>query len=244
MPIHDWSRVMDSGLFHHFHNAWGLSLCQSLNSGILPKDYEALTEQNADGPIPDLLTLRKSRPDSTASGTTATLPAPPKTLFVQRAEPEIYAARAKRVVVRHRLGEIVAVVEIVSPGNKSSKRALNTFVDKAVDYLRKGIHLLVLDPFPPSIRDPQGIHGEIWEEIQDGDFELPKGKPLTLASYDAGVPIVAYVEPAAVGSSLPEMPLFLEPERYVSVPLEAAYEMAWNFCPPSMREAVIGLETS
>ena len=35
-------------------------------------------------------------------------------------------------------------------------------------------------------------------------------EPLTLAAYSAGPVKTAYVEPAAVGDLLPEMPLFLE----------------------------------
>jgi hypothetical protein len=41
---------------------------------------------------------------------------------------------------------------------------------------------------------------------------LPADKPLTLAAYDAGPPIVAYVETIGVGDHLKEMPFFLRPE--------------------------------
>ena len=36
MPIHDWSRV-DANLFHHFHQAWTMTICNKLNS--VPKEY-------------------------------------------------------------------------------------------------------------------------------------------------------------------------------------------------------------
>jgi hypothetical protein len=35
----------------------------------------------------------------------------------------------------------------------------------------------------------------------------------------------------AVGDVLPDMPLFLEPGVYVSVPLEATYQAAWRGMP-------------
>ena len=92
----------------------------------------------------------------------------------------------------------------------------------------QGIHLLVVDLFPPGKRDPQGIHKAIWDELKEEDLDLPVGKPLTLASYDAGPTYVAYVEFVGVGDELPAMPLFLQPEVYVSTPLESTYRAAWS----------------
>ncbi len=62
------------------------------------------------------------------------------------------------MVVRHSLGKVVAVIELVSPGNKDTRHALRSFVGKSVDLLYDGINLLIIDPFPPGQRDPQGIH--------------------------------------------------------------------------------------
>ena len=107
---------------------------------------------------------------------------------------------------------MIAVIEIVSPGNKSSRHALRAFVEKMTDLLREGVHLLIIDLFPPGPRDPEGVHKVIWDELQEEPFELPPDKPLTLAAYSAGAVKTAYVEPVAVGDLLPEMPLFLEPE--------------------------------
>jgi hypothetical protein len=72
--------------------------------------------------------------------------------------------------------------------------------------------LLIVDLFPPTPRDPQGIHGAIWSEFSDASFALPSHEPLTLAACSAGPVKRAYVEPTAVGRELIEMPLFLEPE--------------------------------
>ena len=33
--------------------------------------------------------------------------------------------------------------------------------------------------------------------------------------------------------------LFIEPERYVSAPLEATYDLTWNDCPAPYRDAVL-----
>ena len=78
------------------------------------------------------------------------------------------------------------MVEIVSPGNKASKNELRTFVEKTSKLIAQGVHLLVIDLFPPSKRDPQGIHKAIWDEFVEEDFALPADQRLTLAAYDAG----------------------------------------------------------
>jgi hypothetical protein len=238
MPIHDWTRV-DSGLFHAFHQDWIGVLARALNAGVLPTDFFALREQSIRDPIPDVLTLKLSGEREKPSGPTtglAVATAPPRTRVVRRAEDPIYVRKADRITVRHRHGQVVAVVEIVSPGNKASKNELRAFVEKTSNLIAQGIHLLVIDLFPPGNRDPQGIHKAIWDEFIEEDFELPADQRLTLASYDAGPPPVAYVEPVAVGSSLPEMPIFLEPGRYVPAPLDETYRTAWDeFFPAPMK---------
>ena len=165
--------------------------------------------------------------------------APPKARFISSATDEdVYAARANRVVVRESRGRVVSVIEIVSPGNKSSRHALRTFVEKAVGLLGQGINLLVIDLLPASSRDPEGIHKPIWDEIREESFELPEDKPLTLAAYSVGPPKTAYVEPVAVGDVLPAMPAFLGSGIYVLVPLEQSYQATWAACPEEFREAV------
>lgn len=155
--------------------------------------------------------------------------------LVRRAEADIYADKANRITVQHRHGEIVAVIEIISPGNKGSRAEFRATVKKAADLLYQGIHLLLVDLFPPSQREPRGIPQAVWDEFQEDDLELPSDKPLIVASYDAGPPRVAYLEPLAVGDVLPEMALFLKPEFYVPAPLEATYQTTWNVFPAAMK---------
>jgi Protein of unknown function (DUF4058) len=242
VPIHDWTRV-DAGIFHHFHLEWIGDLSRALNQGLLPPAYYALAEQIAGGLGPDVLTLQQpgnvvASADEPAGGIALAV-SPPKVHFRVRAEPDLYAAKAKTVVIRHiSKHQIIAILEIVSPGNKSSRHGLRAFVDKAVSVLRMGIHLVVLDLFPPGSRDPQGIHKAIWDEFIDNDYTQPSNKPLTFASYIGGPFPEAFVEPTRVGAVPPEMPLFLTPEIYVLLPLEATYQSAWDAVPLFWRDAI------
>src|SRR5262245_17900192 len=233
MPIHDWTRV-DAGLFHHFHQDWTIELCRALNAGVLPSGYTALTDQRIGGPIPDVLTLSRASNGSAqtdrGSGTVVAT-APPKARFVLELEQATYAHRANRIVIQHRHGQIVAVVEIISPGNKSTRTAQTSFVRKAADLIWQGINLLVVDLFPPSDRDPQGIQKAILDELEDRSVELPPDKRLTVAAYQAGEGKRAFIDPVAVGDDLPAMPIFLVEDQYVLAPLEATYRASWSAFP-------------
>ena len=250
MPIHDWTRE-DAGLFHHFHQRWAGAIADALNGGLLPDDYYALTEQQRIGYEPDMLTLKaggRARSDvdpprpvgglaDQAGG--GLLMAPPRVRVTAETEWEAYRRKQNVVAVRNASDdELVAIVEIVSKGNKSSRGAFDDFVRKAAEFLTHGVHLLILDLQPPTARDPQGIHGAVWDEVAGDDYARPPDKPLTLAAYEAGSVIRAFVEPVAVGDTPIDMPLFLEPNRYVAVPVEATYQTAFQSVPRRRRTAL------
>lgn len=245
MPIHDWT-IPPVGLYHHFHQSWAGELCDGLNDGVLPKGYFALVDQRAIGLVPDVLALKRSpggkpKPERTSRGGLALAEAPPQVRHVtQQTDREAYAARANRVAVRNEFGEVVTIIEPVSPGNKDSRHAIKSFIDKTTEFLARGVNLLVVDLFPPTPRDPQGIHKAIWDELKEEPFELPPDKPLTLAAYSAAVPITAYVESVGVGDRLPDMPVILDAGTYVPAPLEQTYQRTWEKCPAEFKEFVEG----
>jgi Protein of unknown function (DUF4058) len=234
MPIHDWTRVR-ANRFHDFHQKWTIAICNALNAGRLPPGYFAMVEQRTGGPEPDVITLELNPPAGSASEGLAVELRPPQARFVMRTEAAGYARKANRITVRHPDGDAVAVIEIVSPGNKDSRHAIRAFARKAVEFLHAGVHLLIVDLFLPGRRDPQGIHKAIWDWLREEPFTLPPDKPLTLAAYAVGTETVAYVEPVAVGDPLPDMPIFLTADRYVPCPLEATYQTAWEQFPAPLR---------
>ena len=247
MPIHDWTRVA-SGTFHDFHQDWTIEIRRTLNAGLLPPGYFAMADQRVAGPEPDIVALQMrppagQRPTRIGSGT-AVAERLPRIRQSASIAASVYARKANRIAIRHRHGRVVAMIEVVSPGNKESEHAIAAFVNKEVEYLRNDIHLVIIDLFPPSVRDPDGIHRLIWQRMTSEPFEArPEGMPLTVASYDAGDPLTAYVEPLAVGDALPDTPLFLEPGVYVEIPLEATYQRSWDLLPEILRELVVSGES-
>ena len=237
MPIHEWTRV-EAGIFHHFHQCWVVAIGNALNAGLLPPGYMALAEQVTGRPIPDVVTLQARDPKGLTEGGIAVATAPPSARMIAKIERVNYAKRADHVVIRHGRGKVVAIIEIVSPGNKDSRVALRSFVEKAADILNQGVNMLVVDLFPPTPRDPLGIHKAIWDELGDQPFEAPPGKPLIVASYQGGDIPTAYVEPVGLGDTLPSLPIFLSETRYIPAPLEETYQHAWAGFPAMLKELI------
>jgi hypothetical protein len=237
MPIHDWTRL-EPGDFHHFHQRWVVAIGDALNGGLLPPGYMAMVEQVTGRPIPDVVALQAREPKGEQPGGIAIATAPPTARVIARFERINYAKRADRVVIRHGRGKVVAIVEIVSPGNKDSRNAIRSFVEKAADILNQGVNLLVVDLFPPTPRDPRGIHKAIWDEFGDEPFEMPPGMPLIVASYIGGEDPTAYVESVGVGDPLPSLPIFLSETRYIPAPLETTYMEAWRVFPALLKELI------
>ena len=244
MPVHDWARV-DAGLFHHFLQAWTADLCRALNRGLLPAGYSALIEGKVTGAEPDLMAVagRSGPGDGPSAGGGGLLvsEAPPRVQHVSRPTSDAgsYAGRANRVGIWYKGRQLVAVIEVVSPGNKDRKSATERFVRKAVDLLVKGVNLLVVDLFPPTAHDPQGVYKLIWDEVRDEPFALPPDKPLVLASCTGEPAPTAYVQPVGVGDPLPSMPLFLDEQRYIPAPLDATYAQTWEDYPADFRDDVL-----
>lgn len=244
MPVHDWTRL-EAGIFHDFHNAWMVELRNALNGGLLPPDYYALTEQHAGRFVADVLTLHGGTPGNYppmpgSEGGLALADAPPK---VRRklTGSETYRQRQRSLALRHASGHrLVCLVEIVSPANKDRLEHVKDFVAKVVEALDLGVHVMVLDLLPPGRHDPRGLHGAIWSHFDETPYNLPMEEPLTVASYAAATPVDAYVEHLAIGGTLPDMPLFLQSERYIPTPLERTYLAAYRGVPSLWRGALEG----
>lgn len=199
---------VDAGTFHAFHGAWITHLMGALNAGVLSERCYAIQEPIHAEVTHHEATTRDIRP------------------------------LACRVVVRHVPShQTVAVIEIVSPSTEDQQDSVN----RLERLLRAGVHLLLIDLLPPSRHDPRGMHGAVWARFDRNRYQPPEGEPLTLASYrwvDENREPEAFIEPVAVGSSLKPMPLFLSPDRYVEVPLEATYTAAFGAMPQLWREVL------
>ena len=253
MNVHDWTRVPDS-TFHDFHGVWIAELRNRLNKGLLPAGYYAQSEQHAGRPKPDMLALHTSDPDvlpvppvpTPNTGAVAVADAPPRGTRSAVIEPT--RTRRRTLTVRHTSGHrIIALVEVVSPGNRNTRRGLSEFVGKIGAALRTRIHVTVADVFPPGRLDPNGLHAAICADFgqpPDDGQRPPTDMPLTFASYaaDAGR-VEAVLNDFAVGDPVPDVPLFLTPDHYVTLPFAAAYADTYDGTPAYWRDVLEGRAT-
>lgn len=243
MPMHDWTRV-PSGLFHDFHQTWSIYLKMALNDGLLPEGLSALVEQQVisrktdDSIISEVLNNQHCDADYTGG---SVILDKPRTKYIQQSDSIFYARKANRIVIRHHLGKVVAIIEIVSPGNKDSTHSMTQFVNKITTALYDGVHVMIVDLFPPGKRDPEGLHQLFWQDMDEDDDKVVLTEPENrlLASYEAGSSYTAYLETVGVGSVLPEMPLFIASGAHVVVPLETTYQEAWQDTPDSVRRLLM-----
>ena len=239
MPVHDWTRV-SADTFRGFHNSWLTRLYDALNGGAMPEGYYAMLESESGEVVPDLLALHAPAPAGSSPGRgTAVATAPPR--VAERREYRGAATlriRRKYLAVRRDHGDrLVGLIEIVSQANKDRRASVTQFVGKVVSAVESGVHVLVVDLYPPTPSAPDGFPAAIGAEWGEED-SLDPATPLTAASYVADDPPVAYVQPFAVGDAVPEMPLFLDPGHYVTVPLGATYAENFAKFPPRLREAL------
>lgn len=243
MAAHDWTGV-DAGMYHDHHIGWMAELQRVMNTGLLPEGYYALIEQHSGSTIEALLNQYGNVPPGRSlSPAVAVAEVPPKAARRQTIAPASIAARRRTLAIRH-VSEhrLVAILEVVSQANKDRAQSVADFVTKAASALESGVHVLMVDLFPPGPRDPNGMHSLILQRLDETaePYDLPASAPLTLASYAAGPRIEVYLEHMAPGAPLPDMPLFLRPDRYVNVPLEQTYMAASRGMPAFWRDVLEG----
>ncbi len=119
MPMHDWTNV-EAGIYHDFHHARIFALKQTLNAGVLPEDYYAMAEQVAAGFGPDVVALQYELAEGDSAGGGTATQTRPKTTFI--AEVPGFKPRRKSLVAVRRVSNdrVVAIIEVVSPGNKNN----------------------------------------------------------------------------------------------------------------------------
>ena len=255
MAIHDWTRIFAGG-FHHFHQTWVLRISDQLNRGVLPDGYFAAAEQSSGGPYPDVVALEMDvrEPGSSdefelsdiapASGV-AVANAPPNVRFSFHSDVVQYAKKADRVAVRSLSGNrVVAIIEVVSPGNKHSGLAFRRFREKIQFLIEQGIQILIVDLFPPGTFDPEGLPRGLQIESESVVPKITVEEPLSLISLQVSDHVSGFVEFSAVGKDVPTMPLFLNSDRYVNVPLDKSYAEAWESLPRPWQEIVDGVRAA
>jgi hypothetical protein len=152
---------------------------------------------------------------------------------------DLYLTGQVSIGIRREIDDThAAIIEIVSPLYKTEGRGFDAFGNRIKRFLEHSVAVVVIDLFPTPPGTPT-VHDAIWGKIDREAFGLRPEKSLVLASYqsdDEWPPAIkAWVTPLAVDDPLPEMPLFVAPDRDIGLPLEATYQAAWSAVPRRWR---------
>jgi hypothetical protein len=149
-------------------------------------------------------------------------------LTVETDPPDEYEY-AVRIYDAERVRQLVAVIEIASPGNKDRPDKRNALVAKCAELLRAGVAVSVVDLV--TVRR-FNLYADLRAFIEHPDPSMRDDPPAVYAAScrwfrrgDKAV-LESVAVPLMVGQRLPTLPLWLTEEVAVPLDLEASYEQA------------------
>lgn len=213
------------------HSAWATHLADRLNEHWLSSEFLAVERGRLGSRIEiDVATFERpcGTPPSTNGGAVATLPrtwAPPAqictvpTAFLDDFEVQVYAGGGG--------WNLVAAIELISPGNKDRAEEREAFTSKCSSYLHQGVSVVLIDVVTNRRAN---LHHEVLHRLQVTNERafLPDGVHLYAAAYrpvlrDDRSEIDVWRQACVIGEALPDMPLRLTGDLFVPVEFEAAY---------------------
>lgn len=219
MPLHDWSD--DSG-WENFHALWTYRLFEDIQPR-LPAGYQVVLGSHARAGLrmaakPDVAV---TNPFPTAADLSSGI-APDDEVPVATLEPGL-------LIQVQRRGEVVAVIELVSPGNKDRHSEQAGGVVRYAGYLRAGIHLVLVDVHhaPAGFSFPDGIAADLGLPNQPA-VPPPAGVVYRVGgrASQGGSYVAVWRRPFQIGRPLPSLPLPLDVGMDLAVDLEDTYMQA------------------
>lgn len=226
MPLLDHFRppVYPRHRWESFHSNWATRLADALNE-VLPKDF--LAEEythSADNLEIDVATY-ETDPGVSDNGRAAVLTWRPTAPAVVM--PATFPDNFE-VKVFGRIGgmNLVAAIELVSPGNKDRPAEVQAFAAKVATYLHQGVAVLVIDIVTARRAN---LHNATMQLMSGAESTLlPDDGRQYAVSYrpllrDGQPQIEQWRETFDIGDHLPTMPLRITGDLFAPVDFEATY---------------------
>jgi hypothetical protein len=243
MPLRDHFHLPLRRLctWESFHSGWASEIVRQLKRS-LPPSYVARPNVKLGVDVgADVGTLSEAehKAEEEAEGVATAVWAPPKPMLsvaVDFSQLDVFEVQV------HREGglEMVAAIELVSPRNKDRRTARHRFAAKCAAYLQAGVSVVLVDVVTGR---KESLYAALLEELElhqaaDGQDEQLYAVACRAAPPDEPTRLEAWVEPLALGSPLPTLPLWLEVDLAVPLPLEATYEATFTSCASLYRRKV------
>ena len=217
-----------------FHSSWATKLVDGLTERWLPPNY--IAEENVHfGPSVeiDVAAFEQEASANAAKGSVAIAAAVPKAWAPPAADgvlPAVFPETFEiRVLSTDSGPKLVAVIELVSPGNKDRPAARRAFATKCASYLYQGISVIIMDIVTNRRAN---LHNEVLGLMEAaGDLKLPAEMNLYAVAYrpvqrGGNDEIEVWRAPMALGQALPTLPLGLQADLVIPVDFEATYTEA------------------
>ncbi len=242
MPLRDHFRLPLRALcsWESFHSGWANEIMRQLNR-TLPSGYVARPNVklgvDVQADVGALEETEREQAEGEGGVATATWAPPRPTLS---AAVDFHRLDVFEVQV-HREGglEMVAAVELVSPRNKDRRTARRQFVAKWAAYLQAGVSVVVVDVVTER---RENLYAALLEQLDLATEGHGTGELYATACRavppDAPGRLETWVERLAPGSALPTLPLWLETDLAVPLPLERSYEATFGELRIPLREGV------
>ncbi len=216
-----------------FHARWAAAIADALNDNLLPAAYFAEIQVHVGSRVEvDVGTFEvASAPVEPASRAgTATLEArpwaPPSPAMTM---PAVFPDSLEILVFSTGAGPtLVAVIELISPGNKDREAHRRAFATKCSSYLQQGIGLMIIDIVTSR---QANLHNALVHLLDVGEQFLLPSEPLYATVYrpvrrEDSAEIDVWPVTLCVGRQLPVLPMPLDQAIFVPLDLAATYSEA------------------
>jgi hypothetical protein len=212
-----------------FHSAWANAITNLLNE-VLPEGYYAIPEVPLGDEVEiDVATLEEAGGANGASATATVVWAPPRPRLT--APVDFSRVRSVAVHVFQDLGgpQLRAAIELASPANKDRPRSRLVFAAKCVGYLERHVAVVVIDTVTTR---QANLHTAIAQALDVDDvLAWASRSRLYAVAYRRALVrgqgrVEAWPKRLAIGAPLPTLPLWIDADIGLPLPLEASYETA------------------
>lgn len=225
MPLHDWT---DRPGWEGMHIFWMTEIARGLRAN-LPPGYRAVIGSSplvAIGSVP-------MKPDvAVTNGSHHPPPNPAATTRRPDMEVAVAALEEDTSVLVEREGRLVAAVELISPRNKERPAAREQYAARYLNYLRGGVHLLLVDVHrrPLDFSFPQLIAASLGQAMPAPAAPSAMAYRVGAAAAVGGRMLAVWQYPLIVNEPLPAVVLPLNLDLEVPIDLEAGYTHAAADC--------------
>ena len=233
MPLRDHFRspFNQQASWEEVHGGWPMVIVQQLGK-LLPSQYVAAPRvhlgSHAEVDIAAYdLGDRSIKYDLDSGGVATAVWAPAKPTSAIETEMADFDEYEVRIYDAQRGRQLVAAIEIISPGNKDRPESRRQFVAKCAELLRKHVSVVMVDLV--TVRD-FNLYDEMLEWIGEKPESLNGNHQSIYAVSSCWRPhglkrwLESWNYPLTVGSGMPVLPLWLSDDLAIPLDLEASYE--------------------